>query len=224
MSQIGTLTASSSDIFDRPDTPANILIGTVDTDVPLSALSISIRGNQTINITSQNRIQAFSKWMMSSVLGADVKIGMLIKLSEEAITGQSCQIRTTNAGATTPGVFEFSTGKNPNNPSVVASGEETIQASSNQRFEGNDFDFIAFDPSNVTDLQFEFLSPDGSVYSEQLTPVEVDALFVASGNSSDADGRLAGLCAIDNRENTILSVTFYNGSGGTTTVLKTVLG
>lgn len=224
MSQIGTLTASSSDIFDRPDTPANILIGTVDTDVPLSSLSISVRGNQTINITAQNRIQAFAKFMMSSVLGADVKIGMLIKLAEEAITGQSCQIRTTNAGATTPGVFEFSTGKNPNSPSVVACGEETIQASSNQRFEGNDFDFIAFDPSNVTDLQFEFLSPDGSVYSEQLTAVEVDALFVASGNATDADGRLAGLCSIDNRQNTILSVTVYNGSGGTTTLLKTVLG
>jgi len=224
MSQIGSLTASSSDIFNRADTPANILIGTVDTDVPLSAFSVSIRGLQTINITAQARIQAFAKWLMAGVLGADVKKGMLLKLADEAVTGQSCQIRTTNATATTPGVFEFSDGKNGNSPKVVAAGEETIQASSVQRFDGNNFDLLAFDPSNVTDVQFEFISANGSVFSQLMTAVEIDAMLVAQGVTTDADGRLAGLTAIDNTDNRIVSATFNNGGAGTTTVLKVNVG
>ena len=224
MSQIGTLTASSSDIFNRPDTPANILIGSVDLDVPLSALSVSIRGIQTINITAQARIQCFAKWIMGATLGADVKVGMLLRLAEDAVTGQACQIRTTNAGATTPNVFEFSDGKNSSAPIVYAAGEETIQASSPQRFEGSQFSMMAFDATNVTDCQLEFIGTNGEIFSQLMTAVELDAYRVLQGFPSDADGKLAGLTVIDNMDSNILSVTINNGSGGTTTLMTVNVG
>lgn len=206
--KVGTLNGGSgaSTEFNREYVPAFIGIGSVDTDNPLQEFSITIGGTVVQQVTTSAHIQALSKLLMESNLGADVKIGAMIKVAGDFIAKQNCQVILVNGGATTPDVFMFSEGKTKASPVLV--GQTTIQDADNQRFDGANFDFLIVPDANLNYVNYEF--SDG--HTDRLEPEEVDMLFNLY-NQADADGRLAGMHIIDNSRGTINSVTIYAAGG-----------
>ena len=121
-------------------------------------------------------------------------------------------INVTNSGAGTEAVFAASTGMNNIARRAV---EQSINPSANATFDN--FEGLFFDPTNVLRVQVQF----DNGFSDEYTPQEFNALYAAY-HVADADGTLNGLTCIDadSGAGIITQVTIYNGSGGSTVVLK----
>lgn len=212
MAKIGNLTASSSSVFNLDFLPERFLIGTTDTDQPLSQISVVTSGTQLFSITAAARIRAVAKFDQGATLGADVKVPMWLKLSTGRINKQTT-INVTNSGAGTESVEAVST-----NISGIArrAVEQSINASANATFDT--FEGLFYDPTNVLRVNIVFANG----YVDEFTPQEINALYAAY-HVADADGLLNGLSCIDSDSlgGQIAQVTIYNGSGGATVVLKT---
>jgi len=212
MAQIGNLVASSASVFNLDFLPERFLIGSTDTDVPLSQISVVTSGTQLFSITAAARIRAVAKFDQGATLGADVKVPMWLKLSTGRINKQTT-INVTNSGAGTESVQAVST-----NISGIArrAVEQSINASANATFDT--FEALFYDPTNVLRVNIVF----SNGYVDEYTDKEINALYAAY-HVSDADGLLNGLSCIDSDSlgGQIAQVTIYNGSGGATVVLKT---
>ena len=212
MAQIGNLVASSASVFNLDFLPERFLIGSTDTDQPLSQISVVTSGTQLFSITSAARIRAVAKFDQGATLGADVKVPMWLKLSTGRINKQTT-INVTNSGAGTESVQAVST-----NISGIArrAVEQSINASANATFDT--FEALFYDPTNVLRVNIVFANG----YVDEFTDKEINALYAAY-HVADADGLLNGLTCIDSDSlgGQIAQVTIYNGSGGATVVLKT---
>ena len=212
MAQIGNLVASSASVFNLDFLPERFLVGSTDTDQPLSQISVVTSGTQLFSITSAARIRAVAKFDQGATLGADVKVPMWLKLSTGRINKQTT-INVTNSGAGTESVQAVST-----NISSVArrAVEQSINASANATFDT--FEALFYDPTNVLRVNIVFANG----YVDEYTDKEINALYAAY-HVADADGLLNGLTCIDSDSlgGQIAQVTIYNGSGGATVVLKT---
>jgi len=188
------------------------------TDIPLSSVTITIRGIVKIALTAQARIQAFCKFAMQGLLGADVKVGMLFKICSGSKPDE-ISFQYTNAGATTPAVYFWSTAKAAANAIGfdILCSEETIQATSSQIFK--DFSALFFSETNFDYAQVEF----SSGWSDKLSAAELCGLF-STNRISDADGKLAGLICVDNSGQQFRNITLYTTSGGTLVVAKMKIG
>jgi len=212
MAQIGNLVASSASVFNLDFLPERFLVGSTDTDQPLSQISVVTSGTQLFSITSAARIRAVAKFDQGATLGADVKVPMWLKLSTGRINKQTT-INVTNSGAGTESVQAVST-----NISGIArrAVEQSINASANATFDT--FEALFYDPTNVLRVNIVFANG----YVDEYTDKEINALYAAY-HVTDADGLLNGLSCIDSDSlgGQIAQVTIYNGSGGATVVLKT---
>jgi len=212
MAQIGNLVASSASVFNLDFLPERFLIGSTDTDQPLSQISVVTSGTQLFSITAAARIRAVAKFDQGATLGADVKVPMWLKLSTGRINKQTT-INVTNSGAGTESVQAVST-----NISGIArrAVEQSINASANATFDT--FEALFYDPTNVLRVNIVFANG----YVDEYTDKEINALYAAY-HVADADGLLNGLSCIDSDSlgGQIAQVTIYNGSGGATVVLKT---
>jgi len=212
MAQIGNLVASSASVFNLDFLPERFLIGSTDTDQPLSQISVVTSGTQLFSITAAARIRAVAKFDQGATLGADVKVPMWLKLSTGRINKQTT-INVTNSGAGTESVQAVST-----NISGIArrAVEQSINASANATFDT--FEALFYDPTNVLRVNIVFANG----YVDEYTDKEINALYAAY-HVADADGLLNGLSCIDSDSlgGQIMQVTIYNGSGGATVVLKT---
>jgi len=212
MAQIGNLVASSASVFNLDFLPERFLIGSTDTDQPLSQISVVTSGTQLFSITAAARIRAVAKFDQGATLGADVKVPMWLKLSTGRINKQTT-INVTNSGAGTESVQAVST-----NISGIArrAVEQSINASANATFDT--FEALFYDPTNVLRVNIVFANG----YVDEFTDKEINALYAAY-HVTDADGLLNGLSCIDSDSlgGQIAQVTIYNGSGGATVVLKT---
>lgn len=216
MSKFGTLITGNgvATIVNLPFVPQFLLVGTVDTDLPIEGLSVSIEGVDKISIVdNQSLLQAYAKWSMEGMLGADVKIGQLLKIADGKISGKDCQITITNAGVSTPDIYAYSDRKGANGLNF---GTSTIQSSSNKVY--NQFGALFFPTANVDYAQVTWKNG----HSDKLTVPELRSLFVQT-NQTDADGQLAGITVIDNlaaadARGLIDSVDLYTTNGGTCTV------
>lgn len=195
-------------VINLPYVPEFILVGETDTDLPLTKVSISVGGSDYQNINGQSLIQADSKIDMEGLLGADVKIAQVIAVADGLIPFQTCQVRLTNAGATTPNIYAFSTSMGSR---VFSKGTTTIQDNSSDVFDG--FQALIFDPTNLDYVQVTW--EDGT--NQKMTEAELKAVFAVL-NQSDANGELAGLLVLNNALNIFQSVEIYT-SGGALTVL-----
>ena len=212
MAQIGNLTASASSVFNLDFLPERFLIGTTDTDQPLSQISVVTSGTQLFSITAAARIRAVAKFDQGATLGADVKVPMWLKLAVGRVNKQTT-INVTNSGAGTESVQAVST----NMGSIARRAvEQSINASANATFDN--FEGIFYDPTHVLRVQITYANG----YTDEYTPQEVNALYAAY-HVADADGTLNALSCIDSDSGAglISQVTIYNGSGGATVVLKT---
>lgn len=220
MSEIVTLTGGAGKKTQKElnYVPQNILIDAIDTDVPIQGINVMVDGDPAIAITNQSRIQAFAKWLQGGLLGADVKVGMMLKIANGQVdlpAGSTCTMILENAGATTPKVYANSEGKGDD---VFMVGEDAVIASTSKVFD--DFDFLAFDPTNISYAVVTFA--DG--HQQRMEIAELRALY-SKYNTSDADGELAGLVCVDNDADDdgvrdIARFELQAGSGGNTTVLK----
>ncbi|MGB8705114.1 MAG: hypothetical protein WCD31_08800 [Gillisia sp.] len=218
--QIGTLTtgAGVTTTFNPQFLPEFLLIGAVEDDNVLQGISITIAGKERINIQSQALISGFMKKNNAGLLGTDVKVGLVIPIAIGGNGQENISIKLTNAGATTPDVYAFSTRKNQG--VVISAYTQTVQSSSNQVFQ--DFQGLFFDDTNVQQLDVLFGKPgQKDMWSEKLDPKELLAIMAKLGGTRDASGKLGTVNFVDNSLNFIRSVRIYTTSGGTVTVLQT---
>jgi len=169
-----------------------IILGDVDTNVPINGLQVEIGGETTINIVgSQPLCAAFAKFLMQTCATV---VGMVLKIATGRIYLPS-SLRFTNNGATTPDIFNFGDTANGKPIRAISQG---INALSNQVFDK--FTALMITPSaNAGNIDFQF--KDGT--SVTMTIAEVDALFCMK-NQTQLDGRLDPVVTtIDNTEGLI---------------------
>lgn len=212
MSQIGTLVTGAgvqTVISGQAQCEAALLLGDVDTAMPLSGLQVEVDGQSTINIQgSQPLVSAFSKFIQQI---AGTVVGLLIKVSTGKIR-RTTTYRFTNNGATTPAIYAFS---DSDNGVAVLAASKGINAQSYDIF--RNFSALMITPSaNVGTVDITFKDGNKNTYRVE----ELDALFSVN-NQTEANGRLdAVVTTIDNRQGSIDSVQVNATTAVTVLVIK----
>lgn len=173
-----------------------IVIGDVDTALPISGLSIEIGGKSFINITGvQTLLTAWAKWKMKAIQGSAV-VGMVLRVATGRIL-KNTTYKFTNGGATTPPVYVYS--DNDNGIPIEAATNQ-INASSNQTY--TKFGMLAIQtPANVTSYDVTWRNG----YNATLSTVEMDA-YLAMQYDSEANGQMGGVTVIDNSDQKFQSI------------------
>ena len=209
MSELGTLTTGAgiaSTFAGQAQCESYILIGDVDTALPLQGLSIEVGGTTFINIQgSQPLMQAFAEWQMENAGGA---VGFMLKVATGQVR-ENTTYRFVNAGATTPTIYVFSDSQE-GVPLLAAT--KSINDSSFDDFEKFSALFITA-PANIDRAEIVFA--DG--HPATLGAEEIDAYFTFK-NQADANGRLAAVSVLDNTDQSIRAVRLY-ATGASLTVL-----
>jgi hypothetical protein len=215
MAQIGAFAASSTGVFNLDFLPEKILFATTAEPTQyLSNFSVVTSGVQLMSITSVDRLTALSKFDSGAVLTDEPGNSMTasyLKLATGRIN-KATTLTGTNSIASEVPVFAAST-----NIANVArrAVEQSINPSANATFDN--FEALIFDATNILRAQITFANG----YSDEYTVRELRALY-ANYHVSDTGGTLEGLTCIDadSGAGLISQVVLYNGSGGSTVVLK----
>jgi hypothetical protein len=217
MALIGSFPASSSAVFNLDFLPEKFLIGGPQlANQRLTNLSVVTSGVQLMSITSLERITALAKFDSGAILAdpsaANVSTtASYLRLATGRIN-KATTITGTNGDASAWNVFAAST--NINNVARRAV-EQSINPSANATFDN--FEAMIFDATNVLRAQITFANG----FSDEYTPEELRALY-SNYHVSDVSGTLEGLTCIDadSGAGLISQVVLFNGSGGSTVVLK----
>jgi len=196
MSQIGTLVTGAGIVTTLPlqFVPEFILVGTLDTDLPLTAISWNVAGDEKVNITGAAALVAYSKLKLAGLLGADVKLSQVLRVADGYIGNQQFQVRLTNAGVTTPAIYGYSTQKSGGR--ILKATQNVILDGANQSYE--EFLALQFLPTNVARAEVVFYDSERNMeFSESMTMCELASLF-AQENTTDADGLTGTYLTIDN--------------------------
>jgi hypothetical protein len=218
MALIGQIAASSSAVFNLDFLPELFLIQLPESNQTLSNLSVVTSGQQLFSITSATRVTALAKFDSGAILDDPATPGTqnsttssYLKLAVGRIN-KATTITGTNSVASARNVYAAST-----NISNIArrAVEQSINPSANATFDN--FEALIFDATNVLRAQITFANG----FSDEYTPDELKALY-AKYHVSDSGGTLEGLTCIDSDSGAglISQVVLFNGSGGTTVVLK----
>jgi len=219
MALIGQYAASASAVFNLDFLPEYYLVDSTYSDSQwLSNFSVVTSGVQLMSITSVNRITALAKFDSGALQsypdssGTPSRTASYLKLATGRINKAST-ITGTNSDTAVKNVFAAST-----NISNVArrAVEQSINPSANATF--NNFEALFFDATNILRAQITFANG----FSDEYTPKELQALYGAY-HVAEEQGKLQGLTCIDSDSGAglISEVVLFNGSGGTTVVLKT---
>lgn len=213
MALIGSFPASASAVFNLDFLPEKVLlVNTSNAQLPLSNFSVVTSGVQLMSITNQDRLTALSQFDSGAVLDNTTPVtASYLRLATGRIN-KATTITGTNAVAATRDFFAAST-----NISNVArrAVEQSINPSANATFDN--FESLIFDSTNVLRAQITFANG----FTDEYSVAEINALY-ANYHVSDASGQLAGLSVIDadSGAGLISQVVIFNGSGGSTVVLK----
>lgn len=215
MALIGTLPASAGAVFNLDFLPEYFLINNTEELQSASNFSVVTSGIQLMSITSAARVTALSRYDSGAILdngGAVVsRVACYLKLATGRIN-KATTINVTNSEATVKNVYAAST-----NISDVArrAVEQSINPSANATFDN--FECLIFDPTNILRAQITFANG----FSDEYTPDELQALY-AKYHLAEGEGELAGLITIasDSGAGLMSQVVLFNGSGGSTVVLK----
>jgi hypothetical protein len=212
MALIGTFAASSSAVFNLDFLPEKVLVqNTANPQQALSNLSVVTSGVQLMSITSIERITALAKFDSGAILGTDVTTGSYLRLATGRIN-KATTITGTNSVASTRDFYAAST-----NISNIArrAVEQSINPSANATFDN--FEALFFDATNLLRAQITF----SNGFTDEYSPAELLALY-ANYHVADTQGKLDGLTCIDadSGAGLIAQVVLFNGSGGSTVVLK----
>lgn len=215
MALIGSFAASSSGVFNLDFLPEKILIGSSDAaNQSLSNFSVVTSGVQLMSITDVQRLTALSKFDSGAILTnepGDSTTTSYLRLATGRIN-KATTITGTNSIASSQDVYAASS-----NISNVArrAVEQSINPSANATFDN--FECLIFSASNVLRAQITFANG----FTDEYTVPELRALYAAY-HVSDVAGTLEGLTVIDadSGAGLISQVVIFNGSGGSTVVLK----
>jgi len=218
MATIGSFPASSSAVFNLDFLPERLLVR--DTNSPtygLSSFSVVTSGVQLMSITSDNRLTALAKFDSGAVLQDPASTNVAVTASYlKLATGRinkASTITGTNNVASASNVYAAST-----NISNVArrAVEQSINPSANATFDN--FEALIFAPTHILRAQITFANG----FTDEYTIQEMAALY-ANFHIADSDGLLEGQMVIDadSGAGLISQVVLFNGSGGSTVVLKT---
>jgi hypothetical protein len=219
MALIGSFAASSSGVFNLDFLPENILInGTDGSNQSLSNLSVVTSGVQLMSITAIARVNALAKFDSGACLDFPAastepsRVASYIRLATGRIN-KATTITGTNSIADVRPLYAAST-----NISNVArrAVEQSINPSANATFDN--FEALFFDSTNVLRAQITF----DNGFTDEYAVQELQALY-AKYHISEVNGNIGGLQCIDSDSGAgkIVQVVLYNGSGGSTVVLKT---
>lgn len=215
MALIGTVPAASTAVFNLDFLPERLSIGSIYRPIA-SNLSVVTSGQQLISITAQPRIVAFSKFDQGGSLSPDDATNPdYVVAWTRLATGRvnkATTITITNPTGSAVTVSAVST----NISSIARRGvEQSINASANATFDN--FEALFFDPTNVLRAQITFANG----YSDEYNTEELRALY-GSYHLADVGANLDGLTCIaaDSAAGLISQVVLFNGSGGSTVVLK----
>ena len=218
MALIGAFPASSSAVFNLDFLPEKFLISDTAGSQSLSNFSVVTSGVQLMSITSLQRLTALAKFDSGAILDFDATVGTsnsrtanYLRLATGRIN-KATTITGTNSLASVRDAYAAST-----NISNVArrAVEQSINPSANATFDN--FEALIFDPTNVLRAQITFANG----YTDEYSVPEIAALY-ANYHISDKNGSLDDLFVIDSDSGAglISQVVIFNGSGGSTVVLK----
>lgn len=217
MALIGSFPASSSAVFNLDFLPEYVLVDSANQSTQsLSNFSVVTSGVQLMSITNVNRLTALAKFDSGAILdeaaGTEKSTtSSYIKLATGRIN-KTTTITGTNGVASVRNFYAAST-----NISNVArrAVEQSINPSANATFDN--FEALFFDETNILRAQITFANG----FTDEYTTVELRALY-STFHVSDESSYLSGLICIDadSGAGLISQVTLFNGSGGSTVVLK----
>lgn len=217
MALIGSFPASSSAVFNLDFLPEKFLVENTQiigapNNQSLSNFSVVTSGVQLMSITDVDRLTALAKFDSGACLVSSVSTpASYLRLATGRIN-KATTITGTNSVASTRDVYAAST--NIGNVARRAV-EQSINASANATFDN--FEALFFLPTNILRAQITFANG----FSDEYSVEEIQALY-ANYHVSDQQGQLNGLLVIDadSGAGLISQVVLYNGSGGSTVVLK----
>ena len=217
MALIGSFPASASAVFNLDFLPEKLLIdGAQEATQKLTNFSVVTSGVQLMSITDVSRFTALAKFDSGAILSdpssATVSTtASYLRLATGRIN-KATTITGTNGNASAQPTYAAST-----NISNVArrAVEQSINPSANATFDN--FEALIFDGTHILRAQITFANG----FSDEYTTAELRALY-ANYHVTDASGNLEGLIAIDadSGAGLISQVVLFNGSGGSTVVLK----
>jgi len=217
MALIGSFPASGSAVFNLDFLPEKILFNDTNAATQhLSNFSVVTSGVQLMSITDVARLTALAKFDSGAVLsepsiGSPSTTASYLRLATGRIN-KATTITGTNGVASVIDTFAAST-----NISNVArrAVEQSINPSANATFDN--FEALFFSNSNILRAQITFANG----FTDEYTTVELQALY-ANYHISDRFGTLEDLVCIDadSGAGLISQVVLFNGSGGSTVVLK----
>jgi len=219
MALIGNFPATSSAVFNLDFLPEYFLVSNTSNDTQkIDNLSVVTSGIQLMSITSTARITALAKFDSGAILDNPATPGSIgnftasyLRLATGRINKASTITGNNPVAAVLP-VYAAST-----NISNVArrAVEQSINPSANATFDN--FEALFFDPTNILRAQITFANG----FSDEYSTAELKALY-AKYHVTDREGELSDLVCIDadSGAGLISQVVLFNGSGGSTVVLK----
>jgi uncharacterized protein YerC len=218
MALIGSFAATSSGVFNLDFLPEKILFNSTGANnQSLTNFSVVTSGVQLMSITSVDRLTALSKFDSGALLSrpqatAESRTASYLRLATGRIN-KATTLTGSNGAAFIVNTFAAST-----NISNVArrAVEQSINPSANATFDN--FEALFFDATNILRAQITFANG----FTDEYTPNELLALY-ANYHVADFEGKLQTLTTIDadSGAGLISQVVLFNGSGGSTVVLKT---
>jgi hypothetical protein len=217
MALIGSFPGSGSSVFNLDFLPEKFLIGSSsDTTQALSNFSVVCSGVQLMSITDVQRLTALAKFDSGAILTDPVAgnismVSSYLRLATGRIN-KATTITGTNGSVNPANAYAAST-----NISNIArrAVEQSINASANATFDN--FECVIFNPIHVLRVQITFANG----FSDEYTTQELKSLY-SNYHVSDFDSLLEGLLCIDadSGAGLISQIVIYNGTGGSTVVLK----
>ena len=219
MALIGQFPASSSAVFNLDFLPEKVLVQSSHAaNQALTNFSVVCSGIQLMSITSVARLTALAKFDSGAILDdpntpgtANSTTASYLRLATGRVN-KATTITGTNGDPTARNFFAAST-----NISTIArrAVEQSINPSANATFDN--FECLIFDLTNVLRAQITFANG----FTDEYAPNEILALY-ANNHVSDSLGQLETLACIDadSGAGLISQVVLFNGSGGSTVVLK----
>jgi len=216
MALIGSFPASSSAVFNLDFLPEKFLVQGPQSDQSLTNFSVVCSGVQLMSITDVARLNALAKFDSGAILNNPTaatvnSAAAYLRLATGRIN-KATTITGTNGLASVRSVYAAST--NIGNIARRAV-EQSINPSANATFDN--FEALIFDSTNILRAQVTFANG----YTDEYTEVELRALY-SNYHVSEEFGFVNGLITIDadSGAGLISQVVIFNGSGGSTTVLK----
>ena len=220
MALIGSYPGSGSAVFNLDFLPEKVLVGgTAETTQFLTNFSVVCGGVQLMSITNVDRFTALAKFDSGAILSDPVnpptanenQTASYLRLATGRIN-KATTITGTNGNASARNFFAASTCISNIARRAV---EQSINASANATFDN--FEALIFDGTNILRAQITFANG----FTDEYTVAELHALY-ANYHVSDATGKLETLTVIDadSGAGLISQVVLFNGSGGSTVVLK----